>query len=248
MEQQKENKCTNFRLMQDVGLSFDTVICQYIKLEYLLKLLKTKKYHVNRKTCFQDKLEHNIPLKYHFAIFPATCKQLTPEQKEKITERSDKIRKYEKESSSLLTSCWTELPTENILMWNRNGWKHQVCIKTTVGNFVNAFTNLKHGIWCGKMMYEHISKVLMSDDIIWYKEPYFSDEREVRFYFSNELNQILPDVPADKNFQRMPVDINTLIDEIVLSPYIDKEVAEMIKDYTYNTYKIKTSLSKIEII
>lgn len=248
METRDENRTTIFRLMQDVGLGCDTEICQYMKLDYLLNLLKSKKYYVNTKKCFIDKSEKKIPRKMQFMEFTRAGEQLTPSQKKKCQERSASISRYEKEYSCLLTSCWTERISENALMWDRMGGNYQACIKTTIGNFVKAFPNLEYNIWCGKMLYGPIFPVLMPEDIIWYKEQYFSDEREIRFYFSKELDQIQPDGDDKEDHKLMPVNIKTLIGEIILSPYIKKEVAEQIKEYISKTYGIKrTSLSKIEI-
>lgn len=247
MSQQEDNKLIIFRIMQDVGLGRDTEICQYMNLDYLLALLKTEKYFINRKKFFLDKQEKKIPFKLRFSeIITPYGKQLTPEQEKRSQERNEYIDCYEKESSLLLTSCWTERTSENALMWDRMGERHQACIKTTVGNFVEAFETTKYTIWCGKMLYEPINQVLMSNDIIWYKEPYFSDEREIRFYFSEKFEKIQPD-EASKNHVLLPVNINTLINEIVLSPYIERSAAKVLQDNIKNTYGIITSLSKIEI-
>ena len=246
MERSKENNTIIFRMMQDVGLGNDTEICQYLRLDYLQALLKTGKYYVRKKKYFTDKQEGSIPPKLIFSEFTIPGGKLTHEQESRSQERNKSINHYEQESSLLLTSCWTERTSENALMWDRMGESHQACIKTTVGNFVSAFIELKYHIWCGKMLYGPIYKAIMSDDIIWYKEPYFSDEREVRFYFSTGLQNIQPDsTPNDHQF--FPVNTQTLINEIVLSPYIERNAAEVLKDTIKNTYEIPTSLSKIEI-
>lgn len=43
MERSKENNTIIFRMMQDVGLDYDTEICQYLRLDHLQTLLTTKK-------------------------------------------------------------------------------------------------------------------------------------------------------------------------------------------------------------
>ena len=246
MKQTEDDTTIIFRIMQDVGIGSDTKICQYLRLDYLLTLLSTKKYYVRKKKYFTDKQEGSIPPKLIFTEFTIPGGKLTHEQESRSQERNKSINHYEQESSLLLTSCWTERTSENALMWDRMWDSHQACIKTTVGNFVSAFEGLNYYIWCGKMLYEPIYKAIMSDDIIWYKEPYFSDEREVRFYFSKDIQNIQPD-DTPNEYNLFPVNINTLINEIVLSPYIERNAAEVLKYTIKKTYGITTSLSKIEI-
>lgn len=234
------------RLMQDVGLGMDTPICQYINLDYLIALLKTEEYFVNRKKFFRDKREKSLPSRLVFSEFTFPNEQLSPVQVERSKKRQESVHRYEKVSLSLLTSCWTERVSENALMWDRDGEKHKACIKSTIGSFVSSIHETDFTIWCGKMIYEPLFPVLMSDDIIWYKQPYFSDEREIRFYFSKEMHCIIPDNDTS-NHRRFRVDRKTLIQEIVLSPYIEKTTAQKLKECFEKKYKILTTISKIEV-
>ena len=231
--------------MQDVGLGRDTDICQYMDLDYLKALLAKGEYYVKRKKLFVDKRERTVPLKLQFEFTPAGSK-LTTVQIKRMDNRTKTIQKYRDEMSHLLTSCWTERITENALMWDRNAERHKACIKTKIGDFVNAFGDMRYIIWCGKMLYEPLNQTLLTDDMVWYKEPYFSDEKEIRFYFSTEFAKITPDENKDNGIS-LPVNLNTLIHEIILSPYIKKAAAEELKKTITEEYGIKTSLSKIEI-
>lgn len=236
-----------FHLMLDVGIGNNTEICQYMAFDYLKSILETDKYYVKRKKFFVDKREITIPFRLQFELTPAGRK-LTPEQINRINECNRVVKYYEKESSLILTSCWTERITENALMWDRGEERKKVCIKTRIGNFVEAFGDIKFSIWCGKILYEPIKPVLMSSDILWYKEPYFSDEREIRFYFSADFSKIVPDVPCDEEGVFLPVKKDMLIQEIILSPYIKTKEAEDIKNSIIKTYGINTTLSKIKVI
>lgn len=246
MDKSKSNdNVRTIRLMQDVGLGMDTPICQYMNLDYLIALLKTEEYYVNRKKVFRDKKEKSLPHKLVFTEFTIPNGQLSPEQVERSTMRRGTVRQFEEVSPCLLTSCWTERVSENALLWDRDGEKHKACIKSTIGGFVSAVCKTELTIWCGKMIYEPISPILMSDDIIWYKQPYFSDEREIRFYFSKELHCVIPDDGASdhKSFR---INRETLIQEIVLSPYIERSAAESLKECFEKEYNIPTTFSKIE--
>lgn len=232
--------------MQDVGLGMDTPICQYMNLNHLIALLKTEEYYVNRKKCFMDKMEKTLPHKFIFSEFTIPNGQLSPMQIERSKSRQETVRKFENMSPCLLTSCWTERVTENALMWDRDGEKHKACIRSTIGRFVSAIRGPELTIWCGKIIYEPLLPMVMSDDIIWYKQPYFSDEREIRFYFSKEINQIIPD-DETSNHKNFCIDRKKLIQEIVLSPYIEKSSAESLKERFENEYNIQTTISKIEL-
>ena len=96
------------------------------------------------------------------------------------------------------------------------------------------------------MIYEPIHPILLSEDIIWYKEPYFSDEREIRFYFSTDFSKIVSDEENNEGVF-LEVKKELLIHEIILSPYINKNAAEELKQSITETYGIKTTTSKIEI-
>ena len=246
--QNNENGFRVFRLMRDVGLGNDTEICQYMDLKYLKSLLDTGNYFVKRKKLFVDRRERTIPFRLQFELTPAGSK-LTPEQMIRMDERNRVVNYIEKESSLMLTSCWTERITENALMWDRGKERKKVCIKTKIGNFVEAFEDLKFTIWCGKIFYDSINPFLISTDIIWYKEPFFSDEREIRFYFSADFSKIMPDISCNDNKEGvfLPIKKDLLIQEIVLSPYIKKKEAEDIKNTITRTHGIKTTLSKIKL-
>lgn len=235
-----------FRLMQDVGLGTDTEICQYMYLGHLISLLEKKKYYVKRKKEFPDMREKEIPHRFLFTEFTIPNGKLSAEQVDRSKRKSESIHNFEKVSSALLTSCWTERITENILMWERgkDEDKPRVCIKSCIGDFVKAFEAMDFTIWCGKMLYEPFYPVLMSDDIIWYKEPYFSDEREIRFYFSKDFDRVAPDDGIDNHID-LPVDIQTLIHEIILSPDATKQDKENVLRLI-EPYNITVTSSKIE--
>lgn len=244
MERENSNNIV-YKIMQDVGISCNTEICQYLDLDYLQDLLAKEKYYVKRKSYFVDKRERNIPFK-SYCILSQANKQLSSNQQAEEDTLIESASHYEKESSLLLTSCWTERITENALMWDRGGERHKACIKSTIANFVASFGQTDYTIWCGKMLYEYLQPSLVADDVIWYKEPYFSNEQEIRFYFSKDFNKVTPD---DGTGDHVLLSVNTkqLINEIRLSPYIEKNAANEMKKLFQEKYGIVTNLSKVEI-
>ena len=52
------------------GLDENMPICQYMDLDYLLRLLGTRSYCVKAKELFPDKRESSLPLKSIFRLQP----------------------------------------------------------------------------------------------------------------------------------------------------------------------------------
>ena len=188
-----------FHIMEGVGINSETTICQYLDLEYLMKILNEDAYYVKRKKFFDDDREKDYPNYLHFVPVP-----IDPEYRinhaadiAKQQEELNESNKQYKKQSYVLTSCWTVRTMENILMWDR-GNKTRACIHSTIGDFVGSFErDLKFKIWCGRMFYEPFSKVVKFENKIWVKEPYFADEDEVRFYFSVSDDKVEPDTPKE---------------------------------------------------
>lgn len=250
MPQDETSQIRFYRIMEDVGINSETKICQYLDLEYLLKILETNTYYVKRKKFFVDKREKNFPLYLSFAIAPVDpiyIKEHADDiarQQEKLNEN---IRRYQ-EQSNVLTSCWTVRTMENILMWDR-GSKRRARIETTIGEFMGAFESIDFTIWCGKMFYESFSKVMLSQNKIWVKEPYFSDEEEVRFYFSSSSDEVKPDIVTEGTEKGvfLKIDPKRMMRKIVLSPNINRKCANALSKAIKDKYGIEARPSSIEI-
>ena len=223
----------------------NTPICQYMRLDYLFKLLETQKYYVNRKRFFLDKREKDYPekLKYAIEYFPGDGLKNQPLELQKTL--SDNIRLY-KEKAALLTACWTLNQEENVLMWER-GTAIKACIKSTIGQFIASFdNNLNLYIWCGDIEYKSFDQIKSWEEKLWYKQPCFQAEKEFRFYFSKSLATLeLDDYDLCKPYL---FDINPkeMITEIVLDPNIDKVAATTYKEMIHQKYGIITKLSQVD--
>lgn len=249
MEREENYQTGYFLLMEDVGIGLDTKICQYLDVDYLLKLLKDNRYYVKRKQYFPDNREKDFP---HFLMFPIRPTDKEYKQTSLLSKQQEElhsnIKEYQ-EQSDLLTSCWTVRTRENILMWDR-GSKCKACMQSTIGQFVGSFDkDMKYTIWCGRILYEQFSRVFQWEHKIWTKEPYYSDEEELRFYFSTSINEVLADKPNKENNRgvSLKVESQKMINEIILSPYIDKKTAETMKEFIEGKYKIPTRYSNIDV-
>ena len=100
-------------------------------------------------------------------------------------------------------------------MWKNYTTKIGVRIKSNINNFVASIDTDKYTIVCGVISYDgYISKPF--EECIFSKEQYYKDEDEVRFYFLESNNKTI-------SGESIPVFPDTMIDEIILSPFIHRK-------------------------
>ena len=119
-------------------------------------------------------------------------------------------------------------------MWKSYATEMGARIKTTVHNLVasleiNFEKEGENKVVCGSMNYKKFHPSFDELSQLFDKDIVYADEDEFRFYF-----QLSDDTDKKKSrFCLIPVDINVMIDEILLSPFICKDaatkVARMIK-------------------
>lgn len=216
-------------------------IYQYMDLDYLISLLESKQYFVNRKCHFEDKGESVLPPKSLFGLNSIGV-QLNKDEITKMTqELSEKLNRY-RESASWLTSCWTKDNTESLLMWKNYTTKIGVRIKSKIENVIASINTDKYKIVCGHISYDGYNSKPF-EECLFSKERYYKDEYEVRFYF----------IPKDESINSLSgefiaVTPETMIDEVILSPYINKNAAKIISQLLREEYSLQAvKLSKIEL-
>lgn len=221
----------------------DRVICQYMRLDYLIQLFETQNYYVSRRREYNDANESYQNFKLSVPIAPAH-KEICSKQdiSERIIPYFDIIH--------CPTSCWTKNTEESFLMWKSYATEIGARIKSTVYNFVASLEiNLEEGgdnkVVCGSINY---NKVLLSSDELkqlFGKDVVYSDENEFRFYF-----HLAEDTDKKSTKYRLiPVNTTVMIDEVVLSPFLCKEAADrlsrMIK-CCYGIDNVKQSSIKLK--
>lgn len=152
----KENRRIGFRLMMDAGIDYNTVIYHYLSIGHLYSMLDNGSFHISRKYLFEDNREQEMLPKSMWFAFSAVGENVPPLNTESIQNDINKKRGKFIANSRKLTSCWSQGPYENILMWKgytspNNG----VCVKTSIGKFVESLCTDSYEIWCGKIKYEN---------------------------------------------------------------------------------------------
>lgn len=230
-------KLRYYQLMD--GVDANTEIRQYMDLDYLLRLLETRSYYVKQKQEFPDMYESRLPLKAMFKLQPVGHGN----DKEPHTDNTDSLDRMRKitDSGSMLTACWTERRGESALMWKNFTTKMGVCIKSTISNVVASFTIDDYDICCGRMSYSGFNSEQGLTEILFSKGRAYQEEKEIRFYFTTK------NCLATCSNTCIPVLPEVMIDEIVLSPYIEPMAREVLRQMISEKYNLKVTSSKIEL-
>lgn len=222
----------------EVGL--DTPICQYLDLDYLLRLLTTNKYFVRCKNCFSDKNEKLPPLKDMFPVYPADKKPDKSILERDMTAFEDKLALCKKRGH-LPASCWTLRNKESDLMWSGYTTKLGACIRSTVRRFITAIDYTGYKLMYGRMSYNGYG--YYQENELFSKDPAFADEEELRFYFVPEDSS---EMPEDNVY--LKAEAKDLIDEIILSPRIEPVAASELRTMLSEKYgvRIVPSMNRID--
>lgn len=221
------------------GVDANTEIQQYMDLDYIFRLLETRSYYVKHKQEFPDKHESRLPLKAMFSLQSVVSGSYKGKATD-IAESLERIRKFT-ESGRLLTACWTERKGESALMWKNFTTKMGGCIKSTISHFVASFANDDYDICCGRMSYTGIYVGQGFVESLFTKDKAFEDEKEIRFYFTPKKGLL-----TSKGLS-VPILPDVMIDEIILSPYIELKARDVLKQIISGKYDIKVTSSKIEL-
>lgn len=240
-----QNSAEN-RFNLSTELSNEMEIVQYLDINHLITLLESNQYYIRKKNKFEDRQECTLPIKQLFNIQGVGDREISLEQQKTEMVGFDKNDEYKSLSAKIYASCWTEQVHENILMWKNHTPKNGACIKSKISDFIAAFDNKyfsKYTVYCSRIYYDNSNKNYSSFECNFVKNICYSDEREIRFLFcpkseitENNLEEIY-----------MPIYPKIMINEIILSPYIDKKSAKYLQRILSTRYNIKVSLSKIEL-
>lgn len=239
---EKKNRLNWYYYLPEDGPQ-DRQICQYMQLDYLIQMLETHKYHVSRRRVFDDANESYENAKLAFPIAPAKDNGLP---KQELVERT--IPYFD--IIHCPTSCWTKNTEEQYFMWKMYATEIGVCVKSTVHNLIASLNlNLdkdgENRVICGSMNYKE--KIIPSTNErsqLFDKDKAYANEDEFRFYFhlNDDTNK------KTTNHILIPIDTKTLMDEIILSPFICKEAADKLARMIICSYGINVvKQSKINI-
>lgn len=188
-----------FRLKDGNG---DRSICQYMRLDYLIRLLETRQYYVKRRSKFQDANECLNHPALMFGISPAKANEnIVQETKERNFSYYDIV--------TCPTSCWSLNKEENFLMWKCYATEMGACIRTTVHDLIASLEididpEGDNKVLCGTMDYKKFHPSTNEEQQLFDKDIAYAGEQEFRFYFMLESDK-------DKKSNGIYLPINTSV-------------------------------------
>ena len=249
MTRDNENRRIGFYLMEDVGISKETIIYHYMDIKHLCYLLDNGVFLVNRKCNFEDKFEKELLIKKKRFAFSIVGNNAPQQNSNRIQDTINKKRVQFSSQSSMLTSCWSQGPSENYLMWKSYTTPNcGVCIKTTIGKFAESLCEDSYELWCGKIQYAKREQTTPIEEAEWIKNPEYFGEKEIRFYFKKTTNPPYKVTFDNTNAVFIAIDYRKLIDQIIMSPDMWVNDIKRWSEYLSITYKIEeTKICKSSI-
>lgn len=220
----------------------DRFICQYLRLDYLISLLETGQFYVRRRKCFCDRNESFYDKRLGFD-FSAVGENTFPQH-----QHNNRLFTY-RDIVTCPTSCWSMTERESYLMWKSYATEVGACIRTTTHNLIASlkidldYENDENRVLCGSMNYK-VPLIHSTDESsqLFDKDIVYADENEFRFYFL-----LKSDTQEDSSGIHIPIDTTVMIDEVILSPFINRDAADMLLRMLRCTYNINVSVSNIKI-
>ncbi len=161
----------------------------------------------------------------------------------KTFRREESVRK----KSLVCASCWTldfrsdNSQNENYLMWKAYSDNEISCrISSTIGNLIDSIQSSRYDIVIENMVYGNVQGKNEYENNIFHKTIHYEDEQEVRMV-------VLSTSPNGVNLK---IDVSSLIQEIKVSPFVSRCVAEesasVIRNYCMRYPKIKVTPSEVK--
>lgn len=218
----------------DNNINLNTPLFRYMKLSHLIELLSGNSLYVARRQTFTDKRDSKGSKK-ELSEFLNSYELVIRLNKKKKKETIEK----KKQVWEQFISCWTLNEKEDYLMWKTYGFQEISCrIGTTIGKLIDSITDLSNDVLISKVHYRcysapHIS-TLYSD--VFEKTEFYKSEQEVRILvLANNHNS------CSQNNVNIPLDIETLDINIIISPFISNGLQNLISETLITQYPLLKS-------
>lgn len=220
-----------FRTLSYIIPNSESVLWRFMDLAKFISLIQTNSLYFSRADCFEDPFEGATGILARQKEWDKCCytfccdaidslKQIDGISRglEEIERQAQKLFLEFKESTSkqvlhTFINCWHENQHESEAMWKlyTKDLSQGIAIRTTYNRLYDSMQK-NPSISIGRVNYIDYSKRFAGlDDVFWYKRCSFEHEKEVRAMFSDHTQN-------DTLGILIPVDLNTLIDKIYVSP------------------------------
>lgn len=211
---------------------FNSVLYRYTDFRKFRSLIETKSLYFSRADLLGDKFEGSYSepaIKFRNVMY----KDATPEFREKgLSKWSLDILK------ASFVSCWHSDTHESEAMWQAySRFNKNIAIKSTVRKLRDYILDNKTDFLLGFVKYidyktdfQHIGNMLSQ---LFYKRREYRHEQEFRIIDARLLllNQFKDDLNKIEKGILVSVDLKNLIENIIISPYLNKSAYQEIVDY-----------------
>mgnify|MGYP001175590408 CR=1 FL=1 len=206
---------TNQNIEISSELQDNTIIWRYLTLEKFFSLILNRELYFGKIRDLDDKFEGTRPPKFRFINSVAFLGGHSPKYKKarKVYEKKQmEMIQLQKDAYNTLVNCWSMEIPESYALWDiYTGTSSGIAIKSTIGQLKRAIEGKSHLIHITPVDYKSNEiKKFNLDTLVTWKTSFYKFEKEVRLYISH----------SDLDFILIPVNIEELISEIYLSPFM----------------------------
>lgn len=245
-KQMYDRQINGVYIHQSVNLS--DKIYHYLRLEHLCSILLKGCFRLSNRSSFTDQSEKGKKnnIKNIFKMSPFISDECDASEYKGFETTRDI---FIKNSYRTCVSCWTydihhlsnssELVTEDFFMWKvYAGNGIGVRIETTIEDLINSFYILPCDILVSKVNYKNEAPTYSVDEAVFTKPIFYEKEQELRLCALSPGNEIF-----------IKVDMEKLIHNILLSPFVSKECTSLISKILEDSFPIlKGKIRKSNIL
>lgn len=203
---------------------------RYMGLEKLLAVLQNRSLYFSQLRSFRDPYEGKAPIAWRGGV--TDLNQLpdlitscggSPEWQEIMLSIPDgEHLRDEKLPEELYVSCWHSNQDQSAAMWSLYSKANGIAVKTTSDQLADALRDCQARVELAAVEYIEIAPGVFSGSPWLIKRPSFQHEKEIR--------AAIRDPDCKKAGLLVPVDVETLIEEIYISPESELWIESVVKD------------------
>lgn len=214
------------------------IIWRYMDLWKFLDIIDNNRLYMTRLDRVEDKYEANYYNKFiNSSIMSRSKKHNVNINSDEITKAMEHNKKY------IYMSCWTNMKTENYLLWKAyTNYTTGIVIKSNGGNLLKSINNSeKRKFLIKKIMYINTEKKdeneIFSDydihedfsDLLFLKRDYFKHEQEYRMITYFDANTDSSNKNTKPSGLYIEIDPKILIKEVYVSPGSSDEFKKLVQ-------------------
>lgn len=226
-------------------------IARYMDINKFISLISLEKIFYPRVSILEDKFEGTLPdlnkikvLDWYKSFEDIS---LVDNKSSEVNSR-EHIEMVEKYKQFCYISCWSKFDYESYALWKiYSDVNYGILIKTDRDSLIDAFNNAEDNLLLSEVKYIDYANESINDSVLYfpllYKNKPYSFEKELRILILGDFKTALSEQPPICKGKYINIDINTLIKEIIVSPFAPDWFYQNVKSLM-KKYKIIKPLKK----